>query len=99
MKFDTLQRMPVLVQFWYADGSVREWPFQDIYAPRPKTILFDGGEALIEDVQEVRLIWLGDPGKCTNWDYLLEIHGCYEVPESLRELPVVRVESQFRPAN
>lgn len=92
-KFDTLQHEDTIVEFIYTDGSVRYWTIPDLYPERPAYLMVDAGEALVEEVQQIRLIWTGDGDKCDGWVRLLELHGSYEVPAGYAGVPIAHLES------
>ncbi|MFA5889328.1 MAG: hypothetical protein WC857_03845 [Candidatus Paceibacterota bacterium] len=95
-KFDVLQHEDTIMEFIYTDGSHRFWQVPDLYPQRPAYLMIDFGEADIENVQEIRLIWTGDAGKsilCTGWISMEKLMGCYEIPAAYSDIPVVRLES------
>jgi hypothetical protein len=95
-KHDTYQHEDTIMEFVYTNGSHRFWRIPDLYPQRPSYLMVDFGEADIENVQQIRMIWTGDAGKsaeCTGWVEMQKLLGCYEIPAAYADIPVVRLES------
>lgn len=85
VKYDAREKYLLWVVFNYQDGTKKLFPVPDLYSDRPSTILFDVGEASIEDTLSVTLL-IEKPSTsaasptsatalCDGWDRLLKIYG------------------------
>lgn len=99
LKFDVEldERSDVIVEFVYSDGTRRYWTIPDLITSRPAYVLVDGGEALVEPSLQVKFYFedgiYGRDSECSNWDYLLRIHGSREIPLGYHRSEILQVQS------